>query len=221
MGPIHNSRVYAAMGVALLVGTSAACDDGVVSLVLLTAGHSDMSDDAGSQTADTSAAGDGAAADRAGVGGSWDREPHDGSPSGSSRPDRCEDMADSEKEAALVEALNRAILSGRFCPHNPPGLRSALTVQPPLRDLARGWICSVFVGGPTWTAAPRYPPLMTWALSGTSNLEDAKTALLEGERDALCQAAERTSYKDVGIGQIGESWSILVSAPIQDDMQKP
>ena len=62
---------------------------------------------------------------------------------------------------------------------------------------------------------------MSWVLRETPSLEDAKQALLGGEQPELCEEAERTPMRYVGVAHTSGVWAVVVAPGPPDDMQKP
>lgn len=200
-------QFYGWVGMLLLGCTTAACDNGLVQLSLLSAagGSPDASTEAGR-------GGSGAA------GASGESRPGIGMPRW---PYLCEAEWEPEQEKALGDALSDAFDSGRFCPRAPPQQQRPLMADPELQWQARSSLCL-----PTernWIRASR-SPVFVWSVLGTPNLEDAKKALLGSEHDQLCEEAAGMPpmpFRFVGVGHAMDAWSVFIAPGFPEDMQKP
>lgn len=201
-------RICGWVGSLLVACSSTACSDGLVTVRLLTAAGS--SGDA--EQAGKSGGGPGGESGAAGRGGS-------GSPS--RPPPPCDGEWEIEQEDALLQTLSEAFDTGRYCPRIPLADRRPLAVDPELQFQARGSSCFP-VGDRGWFRLGRGPDAVwAWFLGGTPNLEDAKKALLDAERDMMCEQAERDPFRRVGVGHSSDSWSIFIAPSFSEDMQKP
>jgi hypothetical protein len=205
--PRHGARV----GSFLLLCSVAACDSGVVTIKPLTADDDTL--DAG--TTGSTAGG------RAPAGGSGS-EPNGprGGAGGMQRPQQypCDELGEDGQEAELLQALNDAISSGRYCPRLSQSRQRPLEVTRELEAQARSSICFM-PQSHGWIRLFR-SPVLSWIQFDVPNLEDAKKALLGGEHEIFCDEAEKGALS-VGVGHFWDSWSILVAPVDQQDMQKP
>ena len=208
-------RFYTCGGILLLLASSGACDDGLVQLRPLPAAGD--SPDAGflsggGGSGGGSAAGPGSFGDpRAGSGGGPRPPP----------PNPCDEGSaqEQEREQELREALTEAFGSGRYCPNLASGQRRQLVLDRDLEWRARATICVTF-SSLNWFQVPR-TPVMGWVLLDTPSLEDAKKALLGGDHTELCEEAERTQFRFIGVGHLYDVWTVFVSPGASEEMQKP
>ena len=161
---------------------------------------------------------------RGGMGGSRS-ELQAGSGGPSDRPDPfCEPPMDPGGEVELMDALNSSIENKTFCPDTRgPGL-TRLSASPDWRCYARNWARSQ-VSDRGGRGFPPVPPgwmffeddqTFWWVRRQSPELSDAKEALFGSERgpdnrEDLCAAAQRFSYKNIGVGHHRDVWVIFIS----------
>jgi len=209
-----SQRFYTRVGTLLLLagsGSAAACDDGEVAIAPLAAAGRD----AGALTQ----AGTGAAAAGTGRPG----EPRAGA-GGMPRlaPPGCDESTalELDEEQELREAFIETYNSGNYCPNLSNAERRSLVPDRDLEWRARLAGCVAFDSAEWVRVSPR-TPVMAWVLIATPSLEDAKRALLGGDRTELCEEAERTALRHVGVGHVGSAWAVFVAPGPSDEMQKP
>jgi hypothetical protein len=209
-----SQRFYTCVGILLLLGM-AACDSGVVAILPLPAagGGQDAGDEERAGTGAETAAGSGGT--RAGSGSGGPRVPPP--------PDGCDESTEQEleDEQALREAFIDTYNSGKYCPNLSNAERRTLVPERDLDWRARATGCFAFDSSGGWFYASPRTPVMAWVLISTPSLEDAKKALLGGEHTELCEEAERTPMRFVGVAHTGEVWAVVVAPGPPDDMQKP
>jgi hypothetical protein len=137
-------------------------------------------------------------------------------------PPGCNESTELEldEEHRLREAFIEAYNSGSYCPNLSDAERRTLVPDRDLDWRARATGCWTVDSANWFHVSPR-TPVMAWVLLGTPSLEDAKKALLTGEHTELCEEAERTPLRYVGVGHLGEAWAVIVAPGPPDDMQKP
>jgi hypothetical protein len=165
---------------------------------------------------DSSAAGSGKAGGGAGAGGSGTRAGVAGDPSFGFCTDGITEGA-SDREDRLLAELNDAIGRGDFCLDRPLGTSDDLrcyarayarTLGPDTRrsddgsrlpQAREGW---TIIGPPTGD-------YWLWGKRHLVSVQDAKKALLDG-KDEFCESPLHFTYKSAGIGQIGDTWAVLL-----------
>ena|GEM_PF-6332694 len=209
-----SQRFYTSVGILLLLGSVIACDSGVVAILPLPAagGRSDASEgDGDGGTGAAAAAGSGG--NPAGSGGARVPPP----------PDGCDESTEQEldDEQELREAFIETYNSGRYCPNLSNAERRTLVPERDLDWRARATGCFAFDSSGGWFYSSPRTPVMAWVLIGTPSLEDAKQAVFGDERTELCEEAERTPMRFVGVAHTGGVWAVVVAPGAPDDMQKP
>lgn len=124
-----------------------------------------------------------------------------------------------EQERELREAFTEAYESGSYCPNLSSGPRRSLMLDRELEWRARIAVCGSIESRP-WRPIPR-TPVWAWVLWGVSSLEEAKAALLTSDRTQLCEQAERTPFRNVGVGHLYDVWIVFLAPAPAEDMQKP
>lgn len=206
-------RFYTCAGILLLLGSSGACDDGLVKILPLPAAGGDP--DAGSRTG----TGRGAAA---GVGGFGEARAGSGGMPRLPPPLPCDDGTelDLELERELQETFFEAYNSGTYCPKLSSSERRTLVNDRDLEWRARTTSCVAF-DSTNWVQVSSRSPLLAWVLIDTPSVEDAKKALLGGDHTKVCEEAERTPFRLAGVGHLSDSWTVFLSPGPPEDMQKP
>ena len=204
-------RFYTCVGILLLLGSSGACDDGVVTIGPLPAagggpGALAEAGTGGSSTSGTGSFGDG----RGGAGGMARLPP----------PLPCDDGTELElaREQELREAFFDAYNSGAYCSNLSNSERRTLLNDRDLEWRARATSCVAFDSA-NWVQVSR--ALVAWVLIDTPSVEDAKQALLGGDHMELCEEAERTPFRFAGVGHLSDKWTVFLSPGAAEDMQKP
>lgn len=118
----------------------------------------------------------------------------------------------SNEERQLLDALNEAIDSDRYCLERP--LSDDNNLRCTARDTAQflssmgmaggrgreiGWIPGDRVGGSWW-----------WLSLHADSLMDAEEALLQADAQDLCAAGRSTPYTSAAVGHVGESWLVII-----------
>jgi len=211
-----NQRFYTCVGILLLLGSVIACDSGVVEIRPLPAagGGPDASQGNGDGAGTGAAAAAGGGGSGAGAGGSGGpRVP----------PDGCTESTAQEldDEQELREAFIETYNSGEYCPSLSNAERHTLVPERDLDWRARASGCFAFDSSDGWFRVSPRTPVMAWVLIDTPSLDDAKAALLGGDRTQLCEEAERTPMRFVGVAHTGGVWTVVVAPGPPDDMQKP
>jgi len=136
-------------------------------------------------------------------------------------PPACDEGSslEQDQERELREVFVEAFDTGRYCPNTSDFSRRELDLDRELEWRARGLICITFETL-TWRQI-RGTSVWAWVLWGVPNLEDAKNALLGGDHTQLCEEAERTPFRYVGVGHREDAWIVFVAPGPSDDMQKP
>jgi hypothetical protein len=124
-----------------------------------------------------------------------------------------------EQERELREAFSDAFESGRYCPNLSSSQRRQVMLDRDLDWYAR-WISCIAPSSSTWSRVGR-TPLWGWVLLDTPSLEDAKKALLDADQTKLCEEAERTPFRFIGVGHLSDVWSVVISPGFPEDMQNP
>jgi hypothetical protein len=139
-------------------------------------------------------------------------------------PDGCTESTELELDDGqeLREAFIEAYNSGEYCPSLSNAERRTLVPERDLDLRARASGCFfAFDSSGGWFRVSARTPVMAWVLIGTPSLDDAKQALLGDERTQLCEEAERTPMRFVGVAHAGSVWTVVVAPGPPDDMQKP
>ncbi|HTU60572.1 MAG TPA: hypothetical protein VMF89_19105, partial [Polyangiales bacterium] len=124
-------------------------------------------------------------------------------------------------EQDLRETFIETYNSGRYCPNLSNAERRTLVPERDFDLRARAIGCFAFENSDGWFYASARTPVMAWALLETPRLEDAKKALLDIEQPELCEEAERSPMRYVGVAHTGKVWAVVVAPGPPDDMQKP
>lgn len=186
------------IGLAALCGS--ACTPGITTAFKdLSAGR-----DAGGTRAGAAGAAQ-AAGSGSGTAGSGGGRPHAPPRGDSSTADFwCPATQDDEtaNAAALLDAINVAIVQGEFCLPRPLTSDSSLVCN------ARTAVSS---GGFAPMGWGYVPPLDGWMWADeASSASEAKARLLADVPDELCDAARSTSYRAAGTAQHGSVWVFLM-----------
>ena len=205
-----SQRFYTCVGL-LVLGGAAACSNGLVTIQPLPAAGGG-GPDAGSPVKG------GSGGTISGAGGAGESR---GDPDGMPRLPPCDEGNEQEqaRERELREAFVDAFNSGRYCPNTPDFSRRELILDRELEWRARGLICITFESR-EWGQI-RGAPVWAWVLWDVPSLEDAKNALLYGDHTQLCEEAERTPFRYVGLGHRYDAWTVLLAPGSPDDSQKP
>ena len=136
-------------------------------------------------------------------------------------PNPCDEGTELEQrlEQELRDTFKEAFESGSYCPNLANTQRGPLLLDPDLEWRARAVIC-VALSSVGWFHVPR-TPTWAWVLIETPNLEDAKNALLDGDHTQLCEEADRTQFRFIGVGHLFDAWTVFLSPGAPEDMQNP
>ena len=217
-------RLRRGLGLVLLASASWACTGGVVRPLTLLNEAQDgieaadgglLPDPASEDGSDPQRSGDGAA----GQAGARNRGTA-GSDDHSQSEDRLSCIPDPESADRLLEAFNRSISSGRFCPK----LSTPLRVDPFVRQVAGALAC--FGPEPSteggWGRLPRGDWGWGWAWAVTAaSFDAARAALLSGDNSAICANTADVTFKTAGASRIEDRWLIVVSDYPGDDTPRP
>jgi hypothetical protein len=202
-----DSRWMTGIGLAALCGMSSCTDGTATALNEVPAGRGGAGGRAG---AAARVGGAGSSGGRAGNFGPRGEPPMDDPFCGDSPGDEPPSHAD---EDALLDAMNDAIARGEVC------LTQALKPVSYLSDLSRRLTCPRAPRMPGWTFLDGLAEGWTWSGQAAS-LAEAKASLfatvpaepgnMEPGR-SVCDAARRTSYRQAGVGQRGNTWVFLMT----------